>query len=50
LNVIRVAENTESGQEPNDDANHHDNVEDLLDLPVHGNVGINQPEQHANYD
>ena len=45
-----MTQNAKSGQEPDDHANHHDNIDDLLDLPVHGNVGVHQREQYADDD
>jgi hypothetical protein len=48
--IARVIENAEGKQQPHDDANYHDDVENSFDLPVHRDVGINQPEQHANND
>jgi len=45
-----VTQNAKGRQKPYDHANHHNNIEDLLDLPVHGNVVVDEPEQYANYD
>jgi len=42
-----MPQNAKGRQEPYDHANHHDGIEDLFDLPVHGNVIVDQPEQHA---
>jgi hypothetical protein len=47
MDVSRVMENAEGKQEPNNDANDHDGVKDFFNLSVHRNVGIDQPEQHA---
>jgi hypothetical protein len=47
LDVSSVIDNSKGVQQPDDDANHHDNVEDLFDLSVHRDVGIDKPEQHA---
>ena len=41
-----MIENTEGEQDPHDDANYHDDVENFFDLPVHRNIGVDQPEQH----
>lgn len=48
--VAGATENTEGNQQPPHDANYDDDIEDLFDLPVHGDVGIHQPEQHADDD
>jgi hypothetical protein len=48
--IVGVIENAEGKQQPYNDANHHDNVENFLDLSVHRNVGINQPEQYPDDD
>ena len=50
LNVARVSDDTEGGQEPYDHTDYNDSVEDLLDFSVHGDVGVDQPEQNANHD
>ena len=45
-----VAEDAEDVQKPEDNANHDDNIEYLLNLSVHRDVGVDQPEQHADDD
>lgn len=42
-----MAENAKGGQEPDYDADDYDDVENLFDLRIHGNVAIDQPEQDA---
>jgi hypothetical protein len=48
MDVARMAENAKDRQQPHDDTNHDDDVENFFNLPVHRDVGIDQPEQHAN--
>jgi hypothetical protein len=48
--LVRVIKNAEGDQQPHDDADHHDDIENVFDLPVHRDVGIDQPEQHADDD
>ena len=45
-----MIENAEGKQQPHDDANHHDDIENFFYLSVHRNIGIDQPEQHADDD
>ena len=40
-----MIENTESVEQPHNDANYDDGVEHFFDLPVHWNVGVDQPER-----
>jgi len=37
-------------QQPDNDADHHDDVQDLFDLAVHRNIRIHEPEEHADDD
>jgi hypothetical protein len=37
-------------KQPDHDADYHDDVKNLLDLAVHGDIGIHEPEQHAYYN
>jgi len=48
--VSRMIENTEGVQHPHDDANYDDDVENFFDLPVHRNIGVDQPQQHPHDD
>lgn len=48
--VSAVMENAEGKQQPYHDANDDDGVEDLFDLSVHRDIGVDQPEQHADDD
>jgi hypothetical protein len=50
LNVAGMPQNAERGQEPDDNADHDHDVEDLFDLPVHRNVVIDQPEEYSDDD
>jgi hypothetical protein len=45
--VSTVIENAKGIEQPDDDTNHHHDVEDLFDLSVHRDVVVDQPEQHA---
>jgi hypothetical protein len=40
----------EYAEKPEDDHNHDDDVEDVLNLAIHGNILIGQPEQEADHD
>ena len=48
--VATVIDDAEDIQQPQDDADYHDDVEDFFDLPVHRDVGVDEPKQHANDD
>jgi len=50
MNIFDASEQAESLQQPDNDTDHHDGVEDAFDRPVHGNVGIDEPQQHADDD
>src|SRR5580700_8447715 len=50
FDVSGVIDDSERVQHPDDDANHHDNVEDLFNLPVHRDVVIDYPKQHSHDD
>jgi len=47
---ISVVDNAKGIKEPDHHADHDHDIQDLLDFPVHGNVGVDQPEQYANYN
>jgi len=42
-----MSEYTKDGQKPQDDANNDDDIQDLLNLSVHRQVGIDYPKEHA---
>jgi len=46
-NVAQVAPHAEDIEQPKD--HHHDdhNIEDLFDLPIHREVGVDEPEQDS---
>ena len=48
--VSTVIENAKGVEQPDDDADHHHDVEDLLNLPVHRDVVVDQPEQRSDHD
>jgi hypothetical protein len=50
LDVAGAAENAKGVEQPDDDTDHHHDVEDLFDLPVHRDVGVDQPEQDTDDD
>jgi len=45
-----VSEHAEGRQQPDDHANHDDDIENLFDFTVHGDVGVDQPEQDPDDD
>ena len=47
-NIAGVTQYAKNRQKPDDNANHYDHIENLLDLTVHRDVGVYQPKQHAN--
>lgn len=47
---VGVIDNAKSIQEPNDYTNHHDDIKNLLNFTIHRDVGIDKPEQYADYD
>ena len=50
MNAADVVEYSEHIQQPKDHDDHHHDIEDVFDLPVHGDVGVDEPEQDANDD
>ena len=48
--VTRAIQHPKGDQQPDDDTNHHHDVEDLLDLPIHREVGVDQPERDPDDD
>ena len=50
LDVMGVTEHAKGGEQPDHHADHDDNVEDLFDFAIHGNVGVDQPEDDADDD
>ncbi len=48
--VIGVAQYAECGEQPDDDTDDHHDVEDLFNLGIHGDIGINEPQDYADYD
>ena len=50
LDVAGMAEDAEGREKPNDHADDDDNVEDLFDLGIHGNVVVDEPEQDTDDD
>ena len=48
--VMGVAQNAKDRQEPHHDANHRDGVENIFDLSIHRNAGVDQPEDHPDDD
>jgi hypothetical protein len=47
-NIAGVTQNPKNRQKPDDNANHDDDVENLLNFSVHRDIGVYQPKQHAN--
>jgi glycosyltransferase involved in cell wall biosynthesis len=45
--VSNVRPYTESLQNPHADGNNHDHVQDRLDAPGHGDVGVDEPQSHT---
>jgi hypothetical protein len=41
---VQVAQHAEYVEEPKDYHHHHHDIEDLFDLPIHGDVGVDEPE------
>lgn len=50
LNVPDVAQNPKGSQNPEDHRDNHDDVQNLLNLSVHRDVGINEPQQDSDND
>src|SRR5450432_4484775 len=48
--IAAMAENAKNGQQPHDDADYNHDVENFFNFPVHRDIGIDQPEQHADDD
>jgi len=48
--VAQVVEYSEDVEQPQDYNYHHHDVEDPFDLPIHGDVAVDEPEQDSDYD
>src|ERR1035437_1344719 len=46
----RMSQHAEAVRQPYDHCNHDDDVENTLNLPVHRDVCVDEPEQHADDD
>jgi hypothetical protein len=45
-----MAPNAEYIKQPKDYHHHHHDIEDLFDLPIHGDVGVDEPEYDSDHD
>jgi hypothetical protein len=50
MDVSRAADNAKGVEQPDDDADDYHDVENIFNLSIHGDVAIDQPEQHADDD
>ena len=50
LDIVGMRDDAKGIQQPHHDTNHDDGVKNFFDLAVHRDVGIDQPEQHADDD
>jgi hypothetical protein len=50
ISVAKLSEKPEGSHEPKDDCNHHDNVEDTLDLAVHRQIVVDEVKNDPNND
>jgi len=41
---------SEHVEQPKDYHHHHHDIEDLFDLGIHGDVGVDEPEQNSDHD
>jgi hypothetical protein len=49
-NFIRAIDDAKRIKQPNHHTDHHDDIQDFLDLAVHGNVGVDEPEQNSHHN
>jgi len=42
INIFKVVENPKDLKKPDDDNNHHDNVQNVFDFTIHGDVIIDK--------
>ncbi len=47
FNIARVIDDSKRIEQPDHDADHYDDVKDLLDLTIHRYVGVNEPKEDA---
>jgi hypothetical protein len=47
--LSKVLEETKYFQKPQNDGNHYNAIQNALDLTLHGDEAVYQPQQHANY-
>ena len=50
MDIHQVGKQAEYFEQPDDQDHNDDDVEDLLDLAVHGDVRIDKPKQNPCYD
>ena len=50
VNGAQGADHAECLQQPQNNGDHHHDVQNVFDLPVHGNVGVDQPQQNADHN
>src|SRR6185436_2480043 len=49
--AVKIAHDPALGADPREQAQHHDDVQDLLDLAVHRHIFVDRPKQYSNgYD
>jgi hypothetical protein len=48
--IPRRSRQSERAEKPNDDDNNHHNIQDCLDFSIHGNIGINEPQNNPDDD
>ena len=48
--VAGAIDHPKGDQQPDDNADHDDDVEDLFDLPIHREISVDQPEQDSDDD
>lgn len=48
--ITGVINNTKGIQQPDHHTDHHHNIQNLLNLAIHGYVGIDKPKQNADHD
>lgn len=50
LNAAKRAQHAKRLQQPEHDCDDDDDIQDVLDLSVHGDIGVDEPKQYANDD
>jgi len=50
LDVVGVIDDPEGVQQPDYHTDNHDDIENILNFAIHGDIGVDQPQQNTNHN